>query len=123
MRRGDDLSPAMETIAGVLVDNIEEAFQKEQAPGRQAWHPLSDTTIRRRDKAGYWPGQKLQQTGRLASSITSAFGKDYAIAGTNVIYAAHINSVLKRAALVATSTVASFLGEIFPQIFCRRTPE
>ena len=87
MRRGDDLSPAMETIAGVLVDNIEEAFQKEQAPGGQAWHPLSDTTIRRRDKAGYWPGQKLQQTGRLASSITSAFGKDYAIAGTNVIYA------------------------------------
>ena len=29
----DDLSPAMEAIAGVLVDNIEEAFQSEQTPG------------------------------------------------------------------------------------------
>ena len=32
VRRGDDLSPAMEAIAGVLADNIEEAFQSEQAP-------------------------------------------------------------------------------------------
>ena len=88
VRRGDDLSPAMEAIAGVLVDDIEEAFQSEQAPDGQTWSPLSDTTIKRREKAGYWPGQKLQQTGRLAASITFAFGKDYAVAGTNVIYAA-----------------------------------
>ena len=88
VRCGGDLSPAMEATAGMLVDNIKEAFQSEQVPDRQAWHPLSDTTIKRREKAGYWPGQKLQQTGRLANSITSAFSKDYAAAGTNVIYAA-----------------------------------
>ena len=87
-RRGDDLSPAMQAIAGVLVDNIEEAFQSEQAPNGETWVPLSDTTIKQREKFGYWLGQKLQQTGRLANSITSAFGKDYAVAGTNVTYAA-----------------------------------
>ena len=88
VRRGGDLSPAMKATAGMLVDNIKEAFQSEQAPDRQAWHPLSDTTIKRREKVGCWPGQKLQQTGRLANSITSAFSKDYAIAGANVIYTA-----------------------------------
>ena len=87
-RRGDDLSPAMQAIAGVLVDDIEQAFQSEQSPEGEAWASLSDTTIKRREKFGYWPGQKLQQTGRLAGSITSSFGKDYAVAGTNVIYAA-----------------------------------
>ena len=88
VRRGDDLSPAMQAIAGVLADNIEEAFQSEQSPEGSVWSPLSDTTIKRRVKFSYWPGQKLQQTGRLANSITSSFGRDYAIAGTNVIYAA-----------------------------------
>ena len=87
-RRSEDLSPAMQAIAGVLVDDIEEAFQSEQSPNGEIWASLSDTTIKRREKSGYWPGQKLQQTGRLASSLTSSFGKDYAVAGTNVIYAA-----------------------------------
>jgi len=86
-RRGDDLSPAMKAIAGVLVDNIVQAFQSEQVPDGQTWLPLSDTKIKRREKGNYWSGQKLHQTGHLASSITSAFGKDYAVAGTNVIYA------------------------------------
>ena len=59
-RRGDDLSPAMQAIAGVLADDIEEAFQSEQSPEGSVWSPLSDTTIKRCKKSGHRPGQKLQ---------------------------------------------------------------
>ena len=59
-RCGDDLSPVMQAIAGVLADDIEEAFQSEQSPEGSVWSPLSDTTIKRREKSGHRPGQKMQ---------------------------------------------------------------
>ena len=88
-RLGYDPSPVMQAIAGVLADNIEEAFQSEQSPEGEAW--LRRCRIRQSNSERspvIGQGQKLQQTGRLANSITSSFGRDYAVAGTNVIYAA-----------------------------------
>ncbi len=88
VKRGDDLSPAMDAISGVLADVVEESFDKEQAPDGTAWAKLSSVTIARRQKSGRGTGKILQQTGRLAQSIVAAHGSDFAQAGTNVIYAA-----------------------------------
>lgn len=80
-----DMAPAMRNVAGVLMDAVEQNFEEE---GRPKWPVLSKTTIKLREKRGYWPGRILQMRGELASSITSKYDKDSAVVGTNKAYAA-----------------------------------
>lgn len=74
---GVDLSPAMRKIAGALHKATEDNFA---AQGRPRWTPSE-----RAQKEG---GVTLQQTGRLASSISTDYGSRHATVGSNVIYAA-----------------------------------
>jgi len=89
MRAGDDMTPAMREIAGVLADAAERAFQAERDPVTGApWKPLKKSTIRQRIKLGKWPGPILQRSaGGLAGSIQSEHGRHHAAAGTNKEYA------------------------------------
>ncbi|MBF0371231.1 MAG: phage virion morphogenesis protein, partial [Magnetococcales bacterium] len=50
---------------------------------------LKGSTLHRRKKKGKGDGKKLQVTGQLASSISAQHGADYAVVGTNLVYAAH----------------------------------
>lgn len=85
--RGEDMAPAMQEIAMLLVDEAEESFQQQRSPiTGEPWPNLSPVTIARRSNLGYWPGKMLQQVGRLAASISPAHGPDFAEAGTNVEY-------------------------------------
>ena len=89
LARGRNLAPVMRPISGILVDSIEESFEREANPNTRApWPALHPLTIAARQLAGNWPGKILQQSGRLAASITPDYGPDFAAAGTNVIYAA-----------------------------------
>ncbi len=89
-RAGQDMTPAMERIAGTLLDVIGRAFDSESDPATgAAWPDLKPRTIARRQKAGHWPGKKLQRSGQLLASMQSEYGPDYAVAGTNKVYAAH----------------------------------
>lgn len=72
-----DLSPVMRQIAGIMHGAVEDNFA---AQGRPAWKPSA-----RALKQG---GKTLQDTGRLAKSITRSHDKTRAMVGTNVIYAA-----------------------------------
>lgn len=100
----ENLAPAMVDISALLVSEAEDAFQQERNPSTgEPWPELSETTIKRRQKKGYWPGKKLQQTGRLAASITPAHGRDFAEAGTNVEYAATMFFGAKKGEFGATS--------------------
>lgn len=76
----EDLSPLMRNIAGILEYAVEENFA---AGGRPAWEPLSTVTTGRRSKRGTWPGQMLQESGRLAASVVSESGRNFARVGTN----------------------------------------
>lgn len=76
----DDLSPVMEKIAGDLQSAVEQNFATE---GERIGHLWKKS--RRAIQQG---GKTLQDTGRLAGSITKETGRDYAMVGTNVIYAA-----------------------------------
>jgi phage virion morphogenesis protein len=80
-----DLSEPMRAIAGILLDATEQNFADG---GRPAWLPLAPATIAQRTKDGTWPGQILQRTGRLAASVTIDSGADFAVVGSNVVYAA-----------------------------------
>ena len=86
---GDDLSPAMRQVAGLLADAAEEAFAREADPSTWArWQPLGDAHIERRRKVGKWPGPILQMSGQLAASVQSDYGRDFAQVGSNKVYAA-----------------------------------
>lgn len=71
-------APLMRDLAAIMVDAVEENFAQE---GRPTWQGLKPNPRR----AG---GKILQDSGRLASSITPASDNDNAVVGTNVKYAA-----------------------------------
>lgn len=84
-RRLEDTTPIMRKVSGVMLDAVEQNFEEE---GRPRWVGLARSTIRDRQRKGYWPGRILQRTGRLASSVVRAFGNGFATVGTNLEYAA-----------------------------------
>ena len=85
MRRGQNMTPLMQRISGILGSGIERNFE---AGGRPAWPDLAESTKKARARKGKWPGQLLQVSGQLASSVQEFFSATTAGAGTNKIYAA-----------------------------------
>ena len=82
----ENLRPLMKNIAGIMLDSVEENFEKEGRPDK--WQGLKKTTIKQRTKKGYWPGRILQVRGELAASITNKSDENSAVVGTNKVYAA-----------------------------------
>lgn len=101
--RMNDASPAMEEISALLVAGIEEAFDNQADPETGTpWERLSLTTIYRRIDTGHWPGKMLQVSVRLASSFVPAHGPNFALAGTNVVYATTMHYGAQRGQFGAT---------------------
>ncbi|MEI8389567.1 MAG: phage virion morphogenesis protein [bacterium] len=82
----ENLRPLMKNIAGIMMDSVEENFEKEGRP--EKWQELSEVTIKQRKKKGYYPCTILTMRGELAVSITSKYDDNSAIVGTNKAYAA-----------------------------------
>ena len=85
-QRGENLRPLMKNIAGILAYSTEENFANEGRPDK--WLDLSEQTKKQRKKRGHWPGQILQVSGQLASSINTYYDDESAIIGSNLDYAA-----------------------------------
>lgn len=83
----DDLTPAMQEVAATLQDATEQAFADERAPTGEPWEALSDNYLKQNPKRV--GGQMLQvSAGGLAASIESDYGNDWALIGSNKVYAA-----------------------------------
>lgn len=100
--RGRDLTPALAEIRGVLVDASERAFRDQRDPATgAAWQPLAAATLlgglrQGKTRRGAWRAPTvralqrrriLQVTGQLAASVQGQSGADYALAGSNKVYA------------------------------------
>ena len=85
-RRGENLRPLMKNIAGIFAYSTEENFANEGRPDK--WLDLSEKTKKQRKKSGHWPGQILQVSGQLASSINTYYDDESAVIGSNLDYAA-----------------------------------
>ena len=81
-----DLKPLMKNIAGIFASAAEDNFAEEGRPDK--WQDLSKVTKKLREKKGKWPGQILQVSGQLASSVNTYYDNDSAIIGSNLEYAA-----------------------------------
>ena len=84
--RGENLRPLMKNIAGIMSTATEDNFKDEGRP--EKWVDLSETTKKQRQKIGKYPGQILQVSGQLASSVSTAYDNDSAVIGSNLAYAA-----------------------------------
>ena len=84
-KKAEDLRPVMKNIAGILAYSTEENFKSEGRPDK--WIDLAELTKKQREKKGHWPGQILQVTGQLASSVNTYYDNDCAIIGSNLDYA------------------------------------
>lgn len=85
-KRGENLRPLMKNIAGIFAYSTEDNFANEGRPDK--WVDLSERTKKQRKKTGHWPGQILQVSGQLASSISTYYDDESAIIGSNLDYAA-----------------------------------
>lgn len=84
--RLEDMSPLYRSIAHLLLSETLDNFANE---GRPRWQQLSPVTIAIRTKLGTWPGKILDvHAGGLASSISTSSGSDFAMVGSNKVYAA-----------------------------------
>lgn len=93
---GADLTPVMRGMAEAMHASVIENFR---AQGRPPWAPLAPSTLRKRRQSGQ-AARILVMTARLRNSITSAYGRDYAAVGTNVVYGPiqHFGGTVNRAA-------------------------
>jgi phage virion morphogenesis protein len=85
-KRGENLRPLMQNIAGIFAYSTEENFKAEGRPDK--WIDLAESTKKQRTKTGHYPGQILQVQGLLASSISTYFDDESAVIGSNSDYAA-----------------------------------
>ena len=88
-RAGGDLAPAMLKIASALALITDDNFEAE---GQPRWKPLADATVANRAKKAA-KGQSdggfriLQDSGQLASSVTTDYSSSHAVIGSNLDYA------------------------------------
>ena len=85
-QKGENLRPLMKNIAGIFASATEENFKNEGRPDK--WTELAEVTKKQRTKQKKWPGQILQVSGQLASSISTQYDDDSAVIGSNLDYAA-----------------------------------
>ena len=85
-QKGENLRLLMKNIAGIFASATEENFKNEGRPDK--WTELSEATKKQRTKQKKWPGQILQVSGQLASSISTQYDGKSAVIGSNLDYAA-----------------------------------
>ena len=81
--RGENLRPLMKNIAGIMATATEDNFKDEGRPDK--WVDLSETTKKQRQKIGKYPGQILQVSGQLASSVSTAYDDNSAVIGSSCL--------------------------------------
>lgn len=85
-KKSSNLRPLMKNIAGIFASATEDNFAEQGRPDK--WVDLSEVTKKQRKKIGKYPGQILQVSGQLASSVNTYYDDDSAIIGSNLAYAA-----------------------------------
>lgn len=83
-----DLTPLMKTARVFLKDMVDENFETEGTLTGEKWKEWSPEYKIQRMKQGKSSGKLLSLDGHLRKSIQAKSGKDYALVGTNKIYAA-----------------------------------
>ena len=81
-----NLRPLMKNIAGIMATSTEDNFKDEGRPTK--WTDLAEITKENRKKIRKWPGQILQVSGQLATSVGTSYDDNSALIGSNKIYAA-----------------------------------
>ena len=80
-RQGEDASPIMRGLAGIMRSAAEDAFDLERDPVTgAAWPPLNAAYKKKRYEDGY-TGKILSRTGRMQQTLSVRYGRDFALVG------------------------------------------
>ena len=86
-RQGEDATPIMRGLAGVMRSAAQDAFDMECDPVTgAAWPPLNEAYKKQR-YADRYTGKMLNRTGDMRRSLSVRYGKDFALVGVNAPYA------------------------------------
>ena len=112
-RQGEDASPIMRGLAGVMRSAAEDAFDLERDPVTgAAWPPLNAAYKKKRYEDGY-TGKILSRPGKMQQHLSVRHGKDFALVGVSAPYAAaHQFGARTRAHIIRASAkrALSFYG-------------
>ena len=87
-RQGEDASPIMRGLAGIMRSAAQDAFDLERDPVTgAAWPPLNEAYKKQR-YADRYTGKTLNRTGDMRRSLSVRYGRDFALVGVNAPYAA-----------------------------------
>lgn len=87
-RQGEDASPIMRGLAGIMRSAAEDAFDLERDPVTgAAWPPLNAAYKKKRYEDGY-TGKILSRTGKMQEHLSVRYGRDFALVGVSAPYAA-----------------------------------
>jgi len=85
LNKAINLKPLLNNIAQIMLESVRKNFDEE---GRvDKWAALKRSTIKQRERKGYWPGKILQRSGILKRSIQAFTDETAAIVSTNIKYA------------------------------------
>jgi len=85
VNKSSDNSKTMGAIAGVMLDAVEENFEKEGRP--DPWEPLAASTVKQRERKGFGETSPiLQREGILAAANQPNSGKDFAEVTNATVY-------------------------------------
>ncbi len=85
INRAKNLKPLLNNIAQIMLESVRKNFENEGRADK--WAALKNSTIKQRQKKGYWPGKILQRSGMLKRSVQAFSDETAAIVSTNIKYA------------------------------------
>jgi phage virion morphogenesis protein len=76
-------TPLMQDISEAIHSGVEENLRREEGPGGEPWKDLATSTKDERRRKNYWPGQMLQRSGSMATSLQAYHSAKEAGVSTN----------------------------------------
>lgn len=109
--RLEDLTPAMEDIAGVLERNVHLRFDLKRDPSGRPWAALRPSTLAQLAR-GEVGGSLLERTRLMRGSLSAQAGPDYVVIGFGRAYAAYHEFGTRRMARRGLLTADPQAGEL-----------
>lgn len=96
LRKARDLTPVMDETGDIIISSAEKNLEeggRYSSPdswrgGSKKFEDLADSTIKNRQRRGYWPGKILVMRGEMAASISKTVTGDSVEVGSNKKHAA-----------------------------------
>ena len=87
--RARNMGPALSAVGQKLIDSTQTRFETSKDPDGNPWAPLAASTIKERERKGFWPGKTLVRSGALHRDyLSKVVVRDTVVVTNDAPYAA-----------------------------------